>query len=464
MPLRDNVGRVATTGRQCQNWKKDQEVVIDLLNKIPIADGGAEGILKPDIVVTGHASDGLFSSILYFQQKNFHEKPDGFISPAGRTLRKLEELGAKSATQPLPKAGQWDRVSTPSVNDALRKALLDDQRLDRDDVIDIIRATLADGFVTAFEISDLKFITANSRSLQPGLRQLLTTFTDSLEDEAAWPSGPFRLTTDKQKLAADMVCDFLKNARTTAFPKLNRDRFGIGLLMRIANPGFMSQRNASLCGPAAMLFSYASDFPGQYARFALDLYQKGRANLGRLLVKPDAAVRHYAPDTVADVDWVTMASLRDSENWVFDFDGEGSLKNDIAGINLPSELEQWMRKAGYRDTREETNLYFDKRSTLGGDVTDRAYIAQVNKVFAEGYKVLFLLNGTLLLTTEQDSSGSVLDRHWIVQRSPIEILNGNVSFHAFSWGNGDYKIPEGGNPISLGHFLDNFFGYVAGKP
>ena len=46
MALKARVGRHADTGRQCQNWKDDQEAVILLLNKVPIADGGADGTLK----------------------------------------------------------------------------------------------------------------------------------------------------------------------------------------------------------------------------------------------------------------------------------------------------------------------------------------------------------------------------------------------------------------------------------
>ncbi|MCP1915103.1 hypothetical protein J2R96_007583 [Bradyrhizobium elkanii] len=45
--LKDKVGRFAATGRSCQNWKQDQELVISLLNKIAISDGGAETTLKP---------------------------------------------------------------------------------------------------------------------------------------------------------------------------------------------------------------------------------------------------------------------------------------------------------------------------------------------------------------------------------------------------------------------------------
>jgi hypothetical protein len=96
--------------------------------------------------------------------------------------------------------------------------------------------------------------------------------------------------------------------------------------------------DASLCGPAALLFNYASDRPGHYARFALDLYEKGKAEFGRLMIKPGKDVRDYTPPwSVAHVDWLTMASLRDSENWFLDYD---TADKEFAGINGPSTVER----------------------------------------------------------------------------------------------------------------------------
>ena len=142
MRLKDKVGRFAATGRNCQNWKKDQQLVISLLNKIPISDGGAEDMLKPQLVVNGHASDSLYTSILYFQQKKFPGTPDGYIQPAGPTFKRLVELSTRAAARPAPQNGQWDAIATPSVNAALRKGLVDDSKLDYAEVVDIIRATV----------------------------------------------------------------------------------------------------------------------------------------------------------------------------------------------------------------------------------------------------------------------------------------------------------------------------------
>ncbi|MTV12274.1 MULTISPECIES: hypothetical protein [Bradyrhizobium] len=456
--LKDKVGRFAATGRSCQNWKQDQELVISLLNKIAISDGGAETTLKPQMVVTGHASDSLYNSILYFQKKNFPGTPDGYIRPGGPTFTRLVDLAAKAAAKPPPPKGQWDAIATPSVDAALRKGLLDDSKLDYAEVVDIIRATVADGMVTAFELDDLTTIANTSRTLSPTSKKLITLFVG--DEKKKWLGvGPYDLNSDQKKLAAEMVCDFLKNTRTTFFPKLDPHRVGIGILRRIAKPSLIDQDQASMCGPSALMFSYASDKPGQYARFAIDLYQKGQANLGRLLIKPGKDVKNYTPPYSLDhVDWLTCASIRDSENWFLDFDDTGRI-SDVAGITLPSEMEQWFRKAGYQDVREETNLKFSK----GLDSVNEA-----NALLAGGYRVCLFISANMIEYDDQSDEGSVLTRHWVVLRDRIQVSSGNVTTTIFTWGKGDYAIPHPGKggaqkPLSIGDFLMNYYGYVAAK-
>jgi len=460
MQLKDKVGRFAATGRSCQNWKKDQELVISLLNKIPISDGGAENMLKPQLVVTGHASDSLYTSILYFQQKNFPGTPDGYIRPAGPAFTRLVELSTRATAKPAPQKGQWDAIATPSVNTALRKGLVDDSKLDYAEVVDIIRATVADGMVTAFELDDLLTIVNTSKTLSATSKKLITIFVG--EEKKPWFGvGPYNLQSDQKKLAAEMICDFLKNTRTTFFPKLDPHRVGIGLLRRIANPSLIDQDKASLCGPSALMFSYASDKPGHYARFAIDLYQKGQANLGRLLIKPGKDVRTYTPPFSLDhVDWLTCASLRDSENWFLDFDDTGKI-SDVAGITVPSEMEQWFRKAGYQDVRENTNI-----SRFNKDI---GTVNEANSLLDNGYRVCLFISANMTEYDDQSDKGSVLTMHWVVLREKIQVMNGNVKAKVFSWGKGNYEIPhphpKTGNlkPLLVGDFLQNFYGYVAAK-
>jgi hypothetical protein len=100
MPIRARVGKhTRAGGRQCQNWADDQKTVVDLLNRIPVASGGAGGSLRPRIVA-GIASGELYAAIIAFETKNFPGQHLGFFEPGGPMFGKLETLGTLAPVPP----------------------------------------------------------------------------------------------------------------------------------------------------------------------------------------------------------------------------------------------------------------------------------------------------------------------------------------------------------------------------
>lgn len=345
--------------------------------------------------------------------------------------------------------GQWDGLSSSSVRKGLRVGLLDDNKLSYDETVDLLLETLRDGAVTKAEVDDLDLVTTQAKSLPPASKAMLQTFVSQAR-EVAGRLGAFRLTTAKQQFAAEMVCDFFRGVHKR-FPNLDRNEVGVGMLMRVAYPGLLNQGAASLCGPTALIYNVVSDRPGEYVRFAIDLYEKGKAKLGRLVIEPEADARNYDPKgRIPQVDWLTMASIRDSENWLFDYD---DVDKEFAGITLPGELASWFSKAGYSDVRNVTNVYFNK----GGGTLDDA-----DRLYAAGYRVCLFI-GINMLSGGKQTSGSTTAEHWVVLRSRVARAGGNVSLQVFTWGDGTYQIPQRGS-LSLDDFYRNFYGYVAAKP
>lgn len=452
MQLRARVGRHFKTGKNCQNWKSDQEKVIALLNKAQISDGGAQGMITAP-VVGGIASQQLFTAILYFQDKNYPQNVTGFFEPTGPALAHLEKIAAKPAPPKIAQSPLWDNLKSGSVERAMRQGMVGDNKLDNDEVVDIIRAALQNGIVSSSELADIKNVATHAQSISPWSRELLNKFFDQITS-AAGSRGPYALPSDKHKFAANMICDFLKRFGTTYFPKLSRSEVGVGLLARIANPGLFRQGSASLCGPAALLFNIATDSPGEYAKFGIELFEKGTSKIWRLNIKPGADMRNYQPPagSIHHADWLTMASIRDSENFLLNYD---SVEDEIQGATTAGGMADWFRKSGYRDVADHTVLLDH------GSITYKT-IEHANRLLKD-HRVVLLINGNMLEAANQTKSGTIADRHWVVLREPIDRSGGNVKATVFSWGEGEYKIPQGA-PLSESDFFKNFFGFVSAKP
>ena len=175
-----------------------------------------------------------------------------------------------------------------------------------------------------------------------------------------------------------------KPLRRAAFTRIDRLDFQLSLSARRMSPSLIDQSMASLCGPASLMYLVASDNPDLFRQYATDLYETGRAKLGSLRVSPGEDCRTYNPfGKIAAADWVTLASLRDSENAFFDYD---DADDAFAGITLPGQLADWLESAGYHNVSNETNLYFTKGED---DFREAA------NLLSEGYRVcLFIdLNG-----------------------------------------------------------------------
>jgi hypothetical protein len=69
----------------------------------------------------------------------------------------------------------------------------------------------------------------------------------------------------------------------------------------------------------------------------------------------------------------------------------------------------------------------------------------------------------MLDVREQALRGDITTRHWVVQRSKIDLSNKQEIVRVFTWGQGDYKVPETSKELSADEFLGNFYGYVAAK-
>lgn len=262
------------------------------------------------------------------------------------------------------------------------------------------------------------------------------------------PLAPPPLSPREQ--AHVLVDAFAARAGGGVFPHIQRADTARGLHDRIDQPSLISQEQSSLCGPAALTLNLATHNPVRYVKFVIALFERGQAQIEKLHIKAGSDLRAYDPTgKIAPADWIPIASIRDSENFFFDYQ---AVDNEFAGITLPSDMASWFKKIGYRSVINETNLLSDQ---------DEKNIREAERLYKDDYWVCLLINASLLSSREQDG-GSMVPNHWVVLTSELTIASGNISFDIFTWGQGHFHVPQGG-PLTLEHFFDVYYGYVAAK-
>ncbi len=265
-----------------------------------------------------------------------------------------------------------------------------------------------------------------------------------------------------------LISQFVKLSSATNFkPAFSGENNGKGavtkiiehLRNRIDEPWKIDQARTSLCGPAVFFYCLAKDCPVLYVKSVIELYMYGETKINDLHIKPSSSCKKATlPEGMASIDWITLASLTDSSNALYNYDSD---TDQFSGITLPGRLESWFKAAGYKHVNQQTNLFFDKS-------VDSLLKAQ--SAFKAGKNVcLFLSTKSRYIPM----TISLIPNHWAVMSRSLKIGNprsSNFSLNAgeikdeefdlqvFTWG----KEAEKMNPkkLSLHEFSDYYFGYV----
>ncbi len=260
------------------------------------------------------------------------------------------------------------------------------------------------------------------------------------------PAEQFRID-----YALKLVDAFAPGGHEIGFARIARSDVVDGLRVRLADPSKQNQSAASLCGPAAFLYCLLEEHPEIYAQYVIDLYKTGEGRLGKLHVKPSSGCRAYLPpaNKIHPVDWIALASLRDSENTLLDY---SSADDTAAGITMPHSLAAWFNKLGWRGVRNDTNSFF---------VKGRDEVNACARDFDHDRRVCLFVN-MQMLDPLKFAHHSVTPNHWVVLTKRMTVQNNTVKFGVYTWG-GKLDIPRTGS-YPLGGFYRNFYGYVSSTP
>jgi hypothetical protein len=236
------------------------------------------------------------------------------------------------------------------------------------------------------------------------------------------------------------------------------------LQLRLAKYDFPYQGDASLCGPAAFFYCLLMDRPDLYKQIVKELWESGKTKIGTLKIKPGYDCRHptnfftndsrgYIPK-VSCIDWITLASLRDSENSVFDYD---SPDDQFSGITTAGDLKTWFEKSGAK-ILYSINTSLIKQ--ISGPHLTLQDLCRLNSYISPETHVVVLITAKMItnqgiLTTKN---------HWIVWTDKLKLHNGleiteqtviteKVQLELFSWG----KVKKWWTSKTLGEIMEHSF-------
>jgi uncharacterized Zn-binding protein involved in type VI secretion len=219
-----------------------------------------------------------------------------------------------------------------------------------------------------------------------------------------------------------------------------------------------NQQETSLCGPAVFFYALLADRPDLYTQAIIELWETGETTIGQLHIKPSHDCRNpkkfsdtAAGDRISAIDWISLASLRDSENDLFDYDSPG---DQIPGITLPGKVKSWFTKAG-------ATVVFDNIQ-FRGHINQEKFLELLSYA-GNQHHVTSLISAAMV-----EGGAGVGKNHWIAWEKAPQTQGGPVdqttlpdevivNSKLFSWGQSMHQVTRG---YTLKQLLKDVFGGI----
>lgn len=266
----------------------------------------------------------------------------------------------------------------------------------------------------------------------------------------AQPRPPTRPSQEDPKTQAHKAVDAFRTASgAQAWPKLDRAQIAAGLDQRIDNPSLINQGPLNVCGSAAIVYMLASHDPLRFVNIVQQVFEQGSASLGSETLTAGTDLRNNTPPAnMEQVDWVLLSSMRDSENAIFDYEGNPS--EDASAISTPGDLQHWMKSVLKCKDVDWQSAY------VSGEMD---VIRAAGAAAGAGKNVTLLIDAAMMKNLPKEGKiGS--PNHWVVMKSDIteatdEHQNQKVQFSVWTWG----QSPEVLN-LDKSVFIKTFYGAI----
>lgn len=215
-------------------------------------------------------------------------------------------------------------------------------------------------------------------------------------------------------------------------------------------PDAVDQAKTGLCGIVVVVRMWAYDSPIEFVKFAIDLSEKGVAEMrGKNSthsreIRRSATLRDAAPPPGMNVaDWIVSASVRESYNMIFkDYNPLVDTFNAIS-CTWPRDLRRQFDVLGYTHLKGR----FTPGKSQGYD-----NLMEASRLYRAGWRVVLFINACLL-----EKETTVLlhyPDHYVGLTSPItlRISTGEPMLYPFTlwaWADKERQIADNGGPIAL---------------
>jgi len=247
------------------------------------------------------------------------------------------------------------------------------------------------------------------------------------------------------------VNEFDRRSSSTEWNKITKAQLVDGMKKRLSDPNLIDTEVVNLCGPGAFFRCLAEDDPVMYVQAIISLYETNSGMIGsRKFTSSSSLRRAEVPKGMDQVDWILLASLRDDENSILNYD---NASGTTSGLTMPSGLAKWFNQANYTGVTNDTNVFFTKNLD---------HIKKASSLRAKGNRGCLLIDGNMLEVANQNNMSTYPD-HWVVLMSNVTVdASNNISLKVHSWGK-IMPVPQMGT-MSADTFCKSYYGYVAATP
>lgn len=263
-------------------------------------------------------------------------------------------------------------------------------------------------------------------------------------------------TSTPVQQALQATLDFEQSTARGVWPNVDKNQVLADMRSRINDPFQVNQGGQPFCGPAAILFELIRKNPLYYVQICRSLFETGSFQARSRRIQASTRLRQSGGRLrMAQADWMVLATLRESENFIFPVDANApEIIRNLSGMTKSWEMKGWVGEVlGYRYLKyKHTYIYgeFDAMS-------------EAAEVIAAGGVAFALITAEGLLSNKPPLLP--YPSHWVALLGNMSIQeaqlwqhgSGHISFDIYSWAKKMHV------DVDEGPFEDYFWGIVMGR-